>query len=63
MEKPVILLAADENGSDKPENEVAEAMAKHGITCVPVNNFCYGGYRYTNLQDAIVEAKRHSRTS
>ncbi len=38
-------------------------MAKHGITCVAIDNFCYGGYRYTNLQDAIAEAERHPRPS
>jgi hypothetical protein len=33
-------------------------MAKYGITCVPVDYFHYGSFRYTNLADAVAEAKR-----
>jgi hypothetical protein len=33
-------------------------MAKYGITCVPVDYFHYGSFRYTNLEDAVAEAKR-----
>ncbi len=36
----------------------AEEMVKYGITCVPVDYFHWAGYRYTNLQDAISQAKR-----
>ena len=39
----------------------AAAMAKYGITRVRVDNFYYGEFRYTNLDDAIAEAKRHPR--
>lgn len=42
--------------------EVAEEMAKYGITCVPVDYFYYGKYRYTNLEDAVAEAKRDQRS-
>ena len=38
--------------------EAAEEMAKYGITCVPVDYFHYGSFRYTNLEDAVAEAKR-----
>ena len=33
-------------------------MAKHGITRSTVNYYHCGAYRYTNLKDAIAEAKR-----
>jgi hypothetical protein len=45
-----------------PSPKTAEELAKFGITRVPVNYFYYGGYRYTNLEDAIAEAKRQQRT-
>jgi hypothetical protein len=36
-----------------------EEIARYGITRVPVDYFYYGGFRYTNLEDAVAEAKRH----
>lgn len=33
-------------------------MAKHGITRVPVDDFHYQEFRYTNLKDAVAQAKR-----
>ena len=42
--------------------KAAEEMAKYGITRVPVDYFHYGKYRYTNLEDAIAEAKREQRS-
>lgn len=41
--------------------QATDEMAKHGITRVPVDYFYYGGFRYTNLEDAVAEAKRHPR--
>ena len=38
-------------------DEAAEDMAKHGITRVPTDYFYYKEYRYTNLDDAIAQAK------
>jgi hypothetical protein len=35
----------------------ADEMAKYGITRVPTDYFHYKGYRYTNLDDAIAQAK------
>jgi len=43
--------------------EITEGMAKYGITRVPVDYFYYGKYRYTNLEDAVAEAKREQRPS
>ena len=42
--------------------EAIEEMAKYGITLARTDYFCYGGFRYTNLEDAIAEAKRHPRS-
>jgi hypothetical protein len=36
----------------------AELMAKYGITRVPTDRFHYKFYRYTNLEDALAQAKR-----
>lgn len=42
--------------------EDAEEMAKYGITRVPVDYFHYREFRYTNLKDAIAQAKRDEQT-
>jgi hypothetical protein len=36
-------------------------MAKYGILRVPVDYFHYGDFRYTNLKDAVAQAKRQQR--
>ena len=41
-----------------PGSEAVKEMDEYGITCVPVYYFHYGKYRYTNLADAVAEAKR-----
>ena len=41
-----------------PGTEVAEEMKRYGITRVPVDYFHYKNYRYTNVSDAIAQAKR-----
>ena len=38
--------------------DIAEDMVKYGITRVPTDYYYYKGYRYTNLKDAIAQAKR-----
>ena len=43
--------------------EMAEEMAKYGITSAPFQYFYYGDYRYTNLRDAIAQAKRTSQAT
>jgi kynurenine formamidase len=53
------MTSADgEEASPALTLEAAEEMAKYGITCVPVDYFHYGSFRYTNLEDAVAEAKR-----
>ena len=38
--------------------EAKDEIAKYGITRVPVDYFHYKQYRYTNLADAVAQAKR-----
>lgn len=52
-----------QDGPDDLRKDASEEMAKFGITRVRVDNFYYGGFRYTNLDDAIAEAKRHPPAS
>lgn len=40
--------------------EVRTEMDELGITLVPVDYFHCGKYRYTNVKDAIAEAKRRA---
>ena len=44
--------------SSPVRQDAAEQMAKYGIKRVPKDYFVYNEYRYTNLDDAIAEAKR-----
>jgi hypothetical protein len=53
-----MTLADRKEASPALSAEVAEEMAKHGITHVPVDCFHYGDFRYTNLEDAVAQAKR-----
>jgi hypothetical protein len=34
-----------------------QTMEAYGITRVPTDSFQYRGFRYTNLQDALAQAK------
>jgi len=57
------MTSADDKQASPTNNpEAAKEMAKYGITRVPVDYFHYGKYRYTNLEDAIAEAKREQRS-
>lgn len=38
--------------------ELAGKMAELGIARVPVDHFYVGGFRYTQLKDAIAQAER-----
>ena len=52
-----------EKSKSAVEPTTDEEMSKYGITRVPVDYFCYGEFRYTNLNDAIAQAKRQQRAS
>ena len=36
----------------------AALMVQYGITCVPADTFHLGEWRYSNLDDAIAQARR-----
>ena len=56
------MASADPKKSNPtPDSEDAKAMETYGITRVPVDYFHFGGFRYTNLKDAIAEAKRQQK--
>ena len=41
----------------------AEMLARFGITKVPAHQYHYREWRYSNLDDAIAQAKRDSANS
>jgi hypothetical protein len=46
------------NKSSSISPEPNDEMMTYGISRVPVDNFCYREFRYTNLNDAVTQAKR-----
>jgi len=48
--------------SSKSASSDLDHMIKYGIKCVPVNQYHFGDFRYTNLADAIAQAKRGCST-
>lgn len=49
------MIDPSQNPTDTHELDL---MARLGITRVPTEQFLYKSYRYTNLVDAIAQAKR-----
>lgn len=49
-----------DRGAPALNSKETAMMAKHGITCVAVNNFYCGGYRYTDLKDAVAQSLRQT---
>jgi hypothetical protein len=43
---------------DLTHEDAINEMVAYGITMVPIEYFHYKGFRYTNLLDAIAQAKR-----
>jgi hypothetical protein len=41
------------------QSDRQDAMKHYGIVEVPAHVFEYGGYRYTNIKDAIAAARRN----
>lgn len=40
------------------EAKADELMARYGIRCIPINQYHYRKYRYSQLADAIEQARR-----
>ncbi len=45
------------------EDGAAQAMREYGVKRIPVDYFHVGGYRYTDMKDAIAQAKRTKKKS
>ena len=61
MSKSAVLERAavvGDGASGSIGQTIAEDMAKYGITRVPIDYYYYKEYRYTNVEDAIAQAKR-----
>lgn len=52
-----------DNSHSTMNGEDAKEMQKFGITRTPVDYFYFGKYRYTDLKDAIAQARRHNSAS
>jgi len=52
------ISANRERLSTAPNPEADEGIAGYGITRVPVDYFHWREFRYTNLADAVAQAKR-----
>ena len=48
------------NRSDRDEVPQAE-LERYGIERVPADAFLWGGYRYSNVRDALAAAKRNAK--
>jgi hypothetical protein len=55
-------LTSDQTQPNSPPSEaVVSELARLGIVEVPVTFFGWGGYRYSNVHDAIAAARRSQR--
>lgn len=52
----------DEPASTEAEPD-AELMDRHGISLVRADQYHVDGYRYTNLTDAVAQARRRASRS
>jgi hypothetical protein len=56
---PEATSAMSPEPSHISDGDTEEALRHYGIKAVPATSFEYGGYRYTNINDAIAQAKRN----
>jgi hypothetical protein len=54
------MIGQSDQAEPAPEN-LAALMARHGIARVPADQFHVDGFRYTNLADALAQARRADR--
>jgi hypothetical protein len=47
--------------SNAAGSDAERLLERYGIARVTSEHFEYGGYRYTNLKDAVAEAERRSK--
>ncbi len=48
----------EQNHLEASEQTTGRSMDKYGIKCIAVPLYLYKGFRYSNLDDAISQAKR-----
>ena len=53
-------MSSETGNVDQKSDE--DLMARYGIIRVPADYFLCGQYRYTNLKDALAQAKRNEAT-
>lgn len=53
----MIQYIAEHEGKAE-QTALKEVLIKYGISNIPVDCFHVGGYKYSNLEDAIAQAKR-----
>jgi hypothetical protein len=47
-------------GHAQAPDTLSSDTSDYGIRRVTIEQFEFGGYRYTNLKDAVAEARRHA---
>jgi len=60
-DKPRQAPAQEKPVKQPPKKALADSMIGYGITRVPVDYYHFQSYRYTNLDDAVAQAKRSAR--
>lgn len=58
-----MLETTMDNTPTPTELDEAAVMDRHGITRVPAFQYIYNTFRYSNLSDAVAEAKRNPVTA
>lgn len=54
-------MSGESEQAERAPESLAPLMARHGIERVPADQFHVDGFRYTNLADALAQARRAAR--
>lgn len=53
------MTSKSDNAAELAHNaEIGKELAQRGITCVPIDNYYYREFHYTNLDDAVAQMTR-----
>ena len=58
MEKPQMTAQAPKEKAETSKKSTKDELSKYGISRVSTDHFHYENYKYTDLKDAIAQAKR-----
>lgn len=61
--QPKSKRSLDLQKSETPSVAEKGDMDRYGIQCIAVPYYLYGNFRYTQLQDAVAQAKRDAGTT